>query len=469
MTSYYHNNMGLSYVLKKLYRLPMNVTENNLGLPLDISRIESDLIVCSCPVVSTHRLLFRNKLDDLITYLNISYGLGNWKLYNLKIEVTDADYTDRDLLKTLQFPSGILVTKNAFCKRFLTMQYAPKYKIIGPLEPQQVFNDSSQLKAILLRKGWLDHYPPPFKVLQEVIDDMNQFLKSNDNHKCVVHCKMGKGRSGTVCVAYLMKYRKMSLANAMERFTENRFKSQMLTPGVTIKSQIRYLNYHKHYLSFNNNNQKLLMDVLKDDYTFIVSSILVRNPSKMFTSRMFTCWLNFKKYNPRRDGVITLERLDLTKHVCDFITTPHIETDANNYEIEHKILSLHKGKLKFPLYLNANDIMLEFEITINQKPVLLDSSSFYNDKDNGNITSNNLNSFSKTTKRFRTMYIWINVLFEFLNSRGSMDETFRIPSKPDEDLKVEFNWDEIDTIAGSKRMGLHLFESIEFIFEMGDH
>lgn len=469
MTSYCHNNMGLSCVLKKLYRLPMNVSENNLGLPLDISHIESDLIVCSCPVVSTHRLLFRNKLDDLITYLNISYGLGNWKLYNLKIEVTDADYTDKDLLKTLQFPSGILVTKNAFCKRFLTMKYSPKYKIIGPLEPQQVFNDSGQVKTILLRKGWLDHYPPPFQLLQEVIDDMHQFLESSDNHKCIVHCKMGKGRSGTICVAYLMKYRKMNLANAMERFTENRFKNQILTSGVTIKSQIRYLDYHQNYLSFNNNNQKLLMNVLKDDYTFIISSILVKNPSRMFTSRIFTCWLNFKKYNPRRDGVITLEKLDLTKHVCNFITTPHIESNSNNCDLDDKVISNHKGKLKFPLYLNANDIMLEFEITINQKPMLLDSSSFYTDKDNRNIASSSFNAFSKTTKRFRTMYIWVNVLFEFLNSTGSTDETFRIPSKFGEDLKIAFNWDEIDTIAGSKKIGLHLFESIEFNFEMGNN
>ena len=84
----------------------MNVTENNLRLPLDISHIESDLIVCSCPVLSTNTLLFMNNLVDFITYLNSSYGLGKWKLYNLKIEVTTVDYTDKDFLKRLQFPSG---------------------------------------------------------------------------------------------------------------------------------------------------------------------------------------------------------------------------------------------------------------------------------------------------------------------------------------------------------------------------
>ena len=340
------------------------------------------------------------------------------------------------------------------------MKYTPKYKIIGLLEPQQIFNDSDQLKTILLRKGWLDHYPPPFKLLQEVIDDMNKFLESNDNHKCVIHCKMGKGRSGTICVAYLMKYRKMTLNNAMERFTGNRFKSQLPTSGVTIKSQIRYLKYQDHYLSFNSNNQKILMDVLKDEHTFFVSSIVVKNPNKIFTSRMFTCWLNFKKYNPRKDGLHTLERVDLTKHVCDFLTNSHIETDPNNCDINHKILSIHEGKLKFPLYLNANDVMLEVEITLNQNKILLESSSFYNVKDKESTTNDNLTVFNKTIKGFRTMHIWINVLFEFLNSTGSTDETFRNPTKFDENLKVQFDWDEFDTIVGSKRIGLNLFDSI---------
>ena len=115
---------------------------------------------------------------------------------------------------------------------------------------------------------------------------MNKILESNDNHKYVIYCKMEKSRSGTICVAYLMKYRKMTLNNAMERFTGNRFKNQLPTSGVTIKSQIRYLKYQDHYLSFNSNNKKKLMDVFKDEHTFIVSSILLKNPNKVFTLRI---------------------------------------------------------------------------------------------------------------------------------------------------------------------------------------
>ena len=135
---------------------------------------------------------------------------------------------------------------------------------------------------------------------------MNKILESNDNHKYVIYCKMEKNRPGTICVAYLMKYRKMTLNNAMERFTGNRFKSQLPTSGVTIKSQIRYLKYQDHYLSFNSNNQKKLMDVFKDEHTFIVSSILLKNPNKVFTLRI----LIFKKHNPRKHGLITLERME---------------------------------------------------------------------------------------------------------------------------------------------------------------
>ena len=74
--------------------------------------------------------------------------------------------------------------------------------------------------------------------------DSDEDGKSSDKAKrvAVVHCKAGKGRSGTVACSYLISEQGWKLEDALQRFTERRMRSGF-GPGVSIPSQLRWVGY----------------------------------------------------------------------------------------------------------------------------------------------------------------------------------------------------------------------------------
>lgn len=52
--------------------------------------------------------------------------------------------------------------------------------------------------------GFEDHNAPPFELIGLCCKDMEEWLKSDNRNVAVVHCKAGKGRTGLMCVCYLL-------------------------------------------------------------------------------------------------------------------------------------------------------------------------------------------------------------------------------------------------------------------------
>lgn len=103
-----------------------------------------------------------------------------------------------------------------------------------------------------------DHHPPPFALIPAMMGSMRNWLqrldepeksqdKSPDAEKkgrrvAVVHCKAGKGRSGTVACSYLISQEGWKLEDALQRFTERRMRAGF-GHGVSIPSQLRWVRY----------------------------------------------------------------------------------------------------------------------------------------------------------------------------------------------------------------------------------
>ena len=66
--------------------------------------------------------------------------------------------------------------------------------------------------------------------------------EGNEARVAVVHCKAGKGRSGTVACGYLISEEGWDLETALRRFTERRMRSGF-GAGVSIPSQLRWVRY----------------------------------------------------------------------------------------------------------------------------------------------------------------------------------------------------------------------------------
>ena len=65
---------------------------------------------------------------------------------------------------------------------------------------------------------------------------------ANKKRVVVVHCKAGKGRSGTVACSYLISEEGWTVKDALARFTERRMRVGF-GAGVSIPSQLRYVGY----------------------------------------------------------------------------------------------------------------------------------------------------------------------------------------------------------------------------------
>jgi protein-tyrosine phosphatase len=104
--------------------------------------------------------------------------------------------------------------------------------------------DFAKLNHQVLHFGWPDHHAPPMKLLFTICASIDSWLRLDSRNVVCIHCKGGKGRTGTVICAYLLycglcKDEK----DAMDRFGARRMAGDKV--GITQPAQKRYIRYFK--------------------------------------------------------------------------------------------------------------------------------------------------------------------------------------------------------------------------------
>ncbi|KAI9683408.1 MAG: Telomerase protein component 1 [Trizodia sp. TS-e1964] len=153
--------------------------------------ISSIVIVTSGPSSSYPQLAYRNPLATLVKFLDGKHG-DDWAIWEFRAEGTG--YPDEEVYgRVWHYP-------------------------------------------------WPDHHPPPFALIPNLMASMRNWLSGNDNRVVVVHCKAGKGRSGTATCSYLISECGWDASDAIARFTERRMRPGF-GQGVSIPSQLRWVGY----------------------------------------------------------------------------------------------------------------------------------------------------------------------------------------------------------------------------------
>jgi len=100
--------------------------------------------------------------------------------------------------------------------------------------------DTSKLNNQVLDFGWPDHQAPPLKLLFTLCKSIDSWLGSESENVAVIHCKGGKGRTGTViCSYFLFCGLCKSPEEAMGHFGSKRMAGEKI--GVTQPSQRRFV------------------------------------------------------------------------------------------------------------------------------------------------------------------------------------------------------------------------------------
>ncbi|EDO16245.1 hypothetical protein Kpol_505p22 [Vanderwaltozyma polyspora DSM 70294] len=430
-----YSKFNLGNIIKKVRSLPLNVSKDLYGYNLDISQITSNIMVCSYPVTKYPKLIYRNSLGDLINYLNTNHGENRWKIYNLKVEMDDMDYTDADLLKyTNSYDYYDIFSEETCVNNSLRNDNNKQLQTNVP-----VINNL-KLKDILLRRGWLDHCPPPFIVMQEIIEDIHFHLSRHKSNVAVIHCKMGKGRSGTIVIAYLMKYLENSLDQSKDIFMKGRFKLG-ISKGVTIWSQLRYLRYHEIFLKYDLDTQKRILRQLKNNIgniRFHLQTIELVNPISFIQMQSHSCVAKVKvqTYKSGLSSLKTLASMSSEKQVIE-----------NNKE---------KITIVCPVIL-SNDIT-DIKIKIGIKIQEVEGGKYYCQK-TSDLTNNLTNGMTFANFWFNIYWESIRGVKNDISSTFSMEQ-LKYQQSLGQEYEMQVHWDKFDGTKGTRHKGLKLFDSM---------
>lgn len=164
---------------------------------LDLCYVTPFIIATSGPSGTYPQRAYRNPLDQLVKFLDYKHG-EEWKIWEFRAEGTG--YPD------------------------------------------------SEVYGRIRHYPWPDHHPPPFRLVGLIVAGMRNWLLEGEEKKggkdrvVVVHCKAGKGRSGTMACSYLISECGWKPEEALARFTERRMRPGF-GQGVSIPSQLRWVGY----------------------------------------------------------------------------------------------------------------------------------------------------------------------------------------------------------------------------------
>jgi len=177
----------------------VDISEN---IDLDLTYISGFLIAMGVPCTDFKRKLYRNPLNDVVRFFKARHE-SQFRIYNACPE--------------LPYP------------------VAPFEAIGGSIVQLQI----------------LDHTPPTMNQFVQFLTDARQWRSEDAQNIIAVHCKGGKGRTGSLCAAWLLYSQEVDTAEeALNTFARRRTDISLgrKLRGVETPSQVRYVFQLSHYL-----------------------------------------------------------------------------------------------------------------------------------------------------------------------------------------------------------------------------
>ncbi|GAA5886065.1 hypothetical protein JCM3774_005716, partial [Rhodotorula dairenensis] len=143
------------------------------GFDLDLCRLTDRIIIMGFPAVGVASL-YRNKRSDVLKFLE-PYA-PRYRIFNL-------------------------------CPLYENSYDAEVFEQRGSdADPDRLVREEEEraLGGPVERYPWPDHHPPPLSLMRIMTEGVKQWYLQDDRNVVVIHCKAGKGRSGTFAISLLL-------------------------------------------------------------------------------------------------------------------------------------------------------------------------------------------------------------------------------------------------------------------------
>ncbi|XP_058451445.1 uncharacterized protein LOC131430452 isoform X1 [Malaya genurostris] len=141
---------------------------------------------------------------------------------------------------------GIYRNKIEDVQRMLDKNHAGHYKVYNLCSERSYNHERFPYYSVYPFK---DHNPPDIELINSFCKDVDEYLQADSRNVVAVHCKAGKGRTGTMICCYLLYSRMFGTADeALHYYGQRRTRD---SKGVTIPSQRRYVEYYATLLRSN--------------------------------------------------------------------------------------------------------------------------------------------------------------------------------------------------------------------------
>ena len=387
---------------------------------LDLCYVTDQIIATSGPSGTYPQRAYRNPLDQLVKFLDQKHG-KQWAIWEFRAEGTG--YPDEEVYgRIYHYP-------------------------------------------------WPDHHPPPFRLVPMIMASMRNWLRGDSKEGdekgqegkgrvVVVHCKAGKGRSGTMACSYLISECGWKPSEALARFTERRMRPGF-GQGVSIPSQVRWVGYVERWTHSGKVYVERQIEIMEVHVWGLREGVKVQVEGYVDEGRTIELFHVFtKKERVVVDGNVPggTGFVDLISEMHGFqnkekvLQSENAETLAAADESDSR-LPVIKGSPARPeaTGIERGGGAVIFKPTTR---VILPTSDINIDFERRNKAS------MGWTMVTAVAHVWFNTYFE-----GNGPEQ---NGKPDNNGVFEIEWDRMDGIKGTSKKGIRALDRLAVVWKAYD-
>lgn len=286
----------------------------------------------------------------------------------------------------------------------------------------------------------------------------NNHTKQPEKRVAVVHCKAGKGRSGTIATAYLISQEGWKKEDALRRFTERRMRVGFGN-GVSIPSQLRYVGYVDRWANqFDREYVERPVEVLEIHVWGLRDGVKIAVEGFEDEGKKIKCFHMFHRsertviaegnVSPKKGGHSDVgTESPLGKTVPASTTSSHSETSS---------ATSAAAAASTPPSSAVSDVKRDATISSNRhlsamifrpkKPLIIPGSDV-----NINFERRSKASYTGFAMVTSVAHAWFNAYFE-----GGREHDSGV---------FETEWDEMDGIKGTVKKGIRAFERMKVVWQ----